>query len=161
MGLYLYPENGTYFNGWHFEQDETYDGDPLPFDPVYNRSPDSVSGTPQDDIITFSFNKYLYFSVHAWWEPFLAYGVKQRRILSGELVLEVERGAAGGIIRACWDVIDRRTGVCFVETATGVISATAELLPRTEQWTLTLHRGDKLLLPDGTLEASTRGCGGA
>jgi hypothetical protein len=156
VGLRLYPNNGGP-NGWQFEEEYVTENHPHNNHPDFNRSPTRVSGTPESDAITFGFNRYLYFAVKFVWEPYLAYGVTQRRLLSGELVLEVQRG--GEMLRACWDVVDRRTGERLVETATGVISMTADLTPYRESWTMTLHRGD-YLLRNGVLEASTKNCGG-
>jgi hypothetical protein len=150
VGLYLYT-NGD--NNQHFDK---YTGPGLGDNPEYDSTPVRVNGTPYDDTITFDLDMNAYYKIHSWFEGIFATAVTQRRLVTGELVLEADRGE---ILRACWDVCDLRTGVSFTETATGVIVATGETRAFVQNWQLTLYRGD-YLLRNGVLEASTKSCGG-
>jgi hypothetical protein len=154
MGLRLYPNGGG--PSLQFESKEVW-RDTAFYSPEVGMAPTRVSGTPRGDAVEFGFDRFLYFNVHGYWRPYLAAGVVQRRLVTGELILEASRGV---MLRACWDVIDRRSGAAFEETATGVVTAAAELSPYAEQWTRTLHRGD-FLLRNGVLEPAESGCGGS
>lgn len=155
MALILYP-NGLNALTPYLGPEDRGPSHPFTDNPEYDLSPSRIVGTPQDDLITFFVPRFLYFNVHGFWAGYFAQSVKQRRLATGEIVLESNGGT---MLRACWDIADNRTGGCFTETATGVMQAVATVGSLEESWQLILYRGD-YKLTNGVLEIAERACGG-